>query len=305
MFLSLTFAGTDVQAKRLGGGGTTGMKRQTPPPPPAQPVPATPAVTPGAAGAAAAPVAPPKRSWLGPIAGMAAGVGLAAMLSHFGLGTEFASLLTMVLLAAIAVFVVRFLLQRFGSGAASRRATSPPQGLQGASAGFAGAAVSTQRTLLSDGVLSYGGGSAVRGGVTPSLAAPPAAAATSLPPGFDAQAFERIAKLIFIRMQTANDAGNLEDLRQFATPEMFATFRLELQERDGAAQQTDVVQLGAQVLDVAQDAERQIVSVRFHGLIREDKDAPVAPFDEVWHLVKPVDGSREWAIAGIAQSVAT
>jgi len=27
-----------------------------------------------------------------------------------------------------------------------------------------------------------------------------------------------------------------------------------------------------------------------------------APFDEVWHLVKPVDGSREWAIAGIQQN---
>jgi len=63
-----------------------------------------------------------------------------------------------------------------------------------------------------------------------------------------------------------------------------------------------VVQLEAQVLDFAQEAARQVVSVRFHGLIREDKDGPAAPFDEVWHLVKPADGSREWAIAGIAQS---
>jgi len=23
------------------------------------------------------------------------------------------------------------------------------------------------------------------------------------------------------------------------------------------------------------------------------------PFNELWHLVKPLDGSREWAIAGI------
>jgi len=149
---------------------------------------------------------------------------------------------------------------------------------------------------------AFGSGSAVRGTPEASLAAAPAAAASSLPPGFDAPAFERIAKLIFIRMQAANDTGDLEDLRQFATPEMFATFRLELQDRKGTAQQTDVVQLDAQVLDFAQEAERQIVSVRFHGLIREEKDAPAAPFDEVWHLVKPADGSREWAIAGIAQS---
>jgi predicted lipid-binding transport protein (Tim44 family) len=43
------------------------------------------------------------------------------------------------------------------------------------------------------------------------------------------------------------------------------------------------------------------VSVRFHGLIREEPDSGTAPFDEVWHLVRPADGSREWAIAGIQQ----
>jgi predicted lipid-binding transport protein (Tim44 family) len=144
---------------------------------------------------------------------------------------------------------------------------------------------------------AFGSGAAAPAGVEPGLAA-----ASSLPAGFDAPAFERIAKLIFIRMQAANDAGNLEDLRQFATPEMFATFRLELQERRATAQQTDVVQLNAQVLDFTQEPERQIVSVRFHGLIREEKDAPTTTFDEVWHLVKPADGSSEWAIAGIAQS---
>jgi predicted lipid-binding transport protein (Tim44 family) len=123
-----------------------------------------------------------------------------------------------------------------------------------------------------------------------------------LPAGFDSAGFERIAKLIFIRMQAANDKADLEDLRQFATPEMFAVFRLELQERKGAAQQTDVVQLDAQVLDFVQEDARQVVSVRFHGLIREEQDGAATPFDEVWHLVKPVDASREWAIAGIAQT---
>ena len=56
------------------------------------------------------------------------------------------------------------------------------------------------------------------------------------------------------------------------------------------------------MLDFATESERQVVSVRFHGLIREDKDGVANPFDEVWHMVKPLDGSREWAIAGIQQS---
>jgi predicted lipid-binding transport protein (Tim44 family) len=56
------------------------------------------------------------------------------------------------------------------------------------------------------------------------------------------------------------------------------------------------------VLEFAEEAARQIVSVRFHGLIREELGGVAAPFDEVWHLVKPADGSREWAIAGIQQT---
>ena len=122
-----------------------------------------------------------------------------------------------------------------------------------------------------------------------------------MPAGFDAQEFERIAKMIFIRLQTANDAGDLNDLRNFTTPEMFAAVRLELQERGAAQQHTDVLKVEAEVLDVAQEADRQVVSVRFHGLIREERDAAASDFDEIWHLVKPNDDSRSWAIAGVQQ----
>jgi predicted lipid-binding transport protein (Tim44 family) len=104
--------------------------------------------------------------------------------------------------------------------------------------------------------------------------------------------------MIFIRLQAANDSGDLGDLRAFTTPEMFAAIKLELQERR-ASQRTDVVRVDAEVLDVASEPDRQVVSVRFHGLIREEAEAGAAPFDEVWHLVRPTDGSREWAIAGI------
>jgi predicted lipid-binding transport protein (Tim44 family) len=61
------------------------------------------------------------------------------------------------------------------------------------------------------------------------------------------------------------------------------------------------VQIEAEVLDVAQEDQRQVVSVRFHGLVREAREDGATPVDEVWHLVRPTDGSREWAIAGIQQ----
>ena len=295
VLIAASFVAPDVQARRLGGGATSGMKRQAPPAQPAQTVPAKPAdaaaQTPAGATAAAPAAAAPKRSWLGPIAGLAAGLGLAALMSHFGLGAEFGSLLTMLLLAVVGVFVVRFLMRRFMSGAGNRGpAMATPQGMRFSEPAFA----PTSGSATSGSVTS---GSAL-GGALPLQQA----AGTGFPPGFDAAGFERIAKLIFIRMQAANDSGDLADLRQFATPEMFAAFKLELQERQGVTQQTDVVRLDAQVLEFAQEGDQQIVSVRFHGLIREEKDAPASAFDETWHLTKPLDGSREWAIAGIAQN---
>lgn len=282
---SLALLPSIADAKRLGGGGFSGMKRDMPartpdavPAKPAAPTQATPAPTNAAAAAAA-----PKRSWLGPIAGLAAGLGLAALMSHLGFGAEFANFLMLALLAIAAFFVIRLLMRRF-AGNSPRPALATPNGMQFAGAGAgAGSAMPDFRPRAA------------------ALPAEPAAAtaAVRLPADFDAAAFERIAKMIFIRMQAANDTGDLNDLRAFTTPEMFATIKLELQERAATAQQTDVVQIDAEVLDFAQEDERQVVSVRFHGLIRELKDGGADAFDETWHLVKPTDGSREWAIAGI------
>jgi predicted lipid-binding transport protein (Tim44 family) len=231
--------------------------------------------------AAAAAAAAPRRSWLGPIAGLAAGLGIAALMSHLGFGAEFGSFVTLLLLGLVAVMAVRFLMRRFAPASASGA-------MQYAGAG---APASSSATAF---------GSASNAAATAAAFAPPAPT-QPLPAGFDAAGFERVAKMIFIRLQAANDAGDVDDLRAFTTPEMFAAIKLDLQDRGGAGQRTDVVRIDAEVLDVAAEADRQIVSVRFHGLIREQADAPAVPFDEVWHLVKPADGSREWAIAGIQQ----
>jgi predicted lipid-binding transport protein (Tim44 family) len=280
-----------AEAKRIGGGGSSGMQRSVParPAPDAVPAkPAAPAAAPNTAGAPQ-PAAAPKRSWLGPIAGLAAGLGLAALMSHLGLGAEFGNILMLLLLAGVAFFVIRLLMRRFGPAV--------PQGMKFAGAGATGGNVA----LPPSGAISgpgWGSGATA----APVATSEPDTTATALPAGFDSAAFERIAKMIFIRMQAANDSGDLNDLRAFTTPEMFASIKLDLQERGASTQQTDVVKIDAQVLDLAEEAERQIVSVRFHGLIREEKDGVANPFDEVWHLVKPRDGSREWQIAGIQQT---
>jgi predicted lipid-binding transport protein (Tim44 family) len=122
-----------------------------------------------------------------------------------------------------------------------------------------------------------------------------------IPADFDTAAFERNAKVNFIRLQAANDAGDLEDIRQFTTPEMFAELKMDLSDRASVTQKTDVLSIQTQVIDVEEDADRYVVSVRFTGLIRDGTSAPDEAFDEVWHLVKARQGSSGWVLSGIQQ----
>jgi predicted lipid-binding transport protein (Tim44 family) len=298
----------DAEAKRLGSGKSTGMQRDMPartspdatPAKPAAPAQATP--SPAQQAPAAAPAAAPKRNWLGPIAGLAAGLGIAALMSHLGMGEAFGNFLMMALLGVAAVALVMFLLRRFGPA----RASGPQPALAGA--GNVGNMPSAwnqprhepamERTASAADALP--GAATTAGTSAPAAAAAPVARAF-VPAAFDSEGFERTAKMIFIRMQAANDTADLDDLRRFTTPELFASLRLDLQERGPSAQSTDVVKVDAKVLDIGNEADRQIVSVRFQGQVIEEKGATPTDFNEVWHLVRPHDGSREWAIAGIEQ----
>jgi predicted lipid-binding transport protein (Tim44 family) len=128
------------------------------------------------------------------------------------------------------------------------------------------------------------------------------AQATGIPADFDVAGFARNAKVGFIRLQAANDARNLDDIREFTTPEMFAELKMNMDERGNDSQETDVVSINADVLEVAEDASRYVVSVRFTGEVREGTNAPVEAVDEIWHMVKPRDGKSGWLLAGIQQS---
>ncbi len=306
--LAFTLAPADAEAKRLGGGKSSGMQRSAPDKP-AQGTPASPAnnaATPAPATAGAAAAAAPKRSWMGPIAGLAAGLGLAALFSSLGLGEGLANFVMMALLAVAAFFVIRLLMRRFAGGGVQQR---PPLAMAGAGAGAAAPArpaappsfVDERPGMQRNAAPSVAIGSAL----TPPLAVPGlanAAAAPALPANFDGPGFERLAKMLFIRLQAANDKADLNDLRTFTTPELFAALRMDLHDRgDNAPQHTDVVKVDAQLIDFAQEAEQQIVSVRFTGLVKEEASAAATAFDEVWHVVKPQDDSRSWAIAGIQQ----
>jgi predicted lipid-binding transport protein (Tim44 family) len=123
----------------------------------------------------------------------------------------------------------------------------------------------------------------------------------AIPAGFDVEGFLRQAKLNFVRLQAANDRGEMDDIRSFTTPEVFAEVQMQYEERGRAPQRTDVLDLDAALLEVATEAGQHIASVRFRGTLQEEREAAAVPFDEIWHLAKPTDGSRGWTVAGIQQ----
>ncbi|MGB7542743.1 MAG: Tim44-like domain-containing protein, partial [Burkholderiales bacterium] len=124
--------------------------------------------------------------------------------------------------------------------------------------------------------------------------------APGIPAGFDVEGFLKEAKRNFVRLQQANDRGDLERLRAVTTGEMFNALKGEIVAR-AEPQQTDVVALNAALLEVTTEGGMHWASARFSGSMREEaRDAP-APFEEIWHLQKPIDGSAGWRLAGIQQ----
>ena len=198
---SIGLIATDADATRLGGGSSVGRQRSITPPaatPSAQPQ--APAATPGAP----APQPSGMSRWLGPLAGLAIGAGLASMFMGNGLGGAFGSILLMLAIAAAVIFALRMF-----------RSKSQQAPLE--YAGNVPTAARRARTILSTG---FGGG------------APAAApAANRFPPGFDVAQFAHHAKLNFTQLQAANDQGDLSTMRDFMTPELYAQIAADIKAR--------------------------------------------------------------------------
>ena len=299
--LGMTTMAFDAEARRLGGGRSTGMQRQAVTQPhqasPAQPGSPAQVAPAGAAAAAAAPAAAAaKRSWMGPLAGLAAGIGIAALASHFGFGEGLANMLTMALIAMAVLFAVRFFLRKKAMGQDSAMAGAGGVG----SFGSRGAQDVAYRQAATPSPTQ--GGSVIGSRIGGGLQASSATAVPTIPADFDVAAFQRTAKEQFMALQAANDARDLDRLRDYLSPEMFEIARAETAERGAAPQDTQVFGLDAQVLEVVEEPTQYVVSVRFTGSIREQKDATPEDLNEVWHLVKPTRGFGGWVIAGIQQA---
>jgi predicted lipid-binding transport protein (Tim44 family) len=276
-------AATDAEARRLGGARSMGAQRNISSAPPAA-VPAKPAQAPAAAPAAAQQpqAAGGFAKWAPLLGGLALGGALGWLMGANGMGGLMVGMMLAGLLVFAAISVLRMLAQKRGGA---------PLRMQYAAAGPYPAM-----------------GSETVAAPPPSQAAgfdaqprPAAGFAANVPAGFDVPGFLRGAKLNYMKLQIANDRGDLDELREFTSDELFEELKKDVLARGNARQQTDVLALNADLLEVVTEGDRHWASVRFSGTLRESpSDAPTG-FEEVWNLAKPVNGSQGWQLAGIQQ----
>lgn len=294
MASSMMFIATEAEAKRMGGGGSFGKQSQSfkrAAPPQSSQATNTGRTDTNAAGAAGAAAKPSMmRNILG---GALLGLGLGALLSHLGIGGALASMISTVLMVALFAFAAMFIYRMIRGKSAGNRAGG---GMQPSFANNYSA--KTQTPDIGSGI-----GAHQPAALQSSSMASGAAYVESneVPADFDVQGFIRNAKTYFIRLQAAWDRADVQDIREFTTPEMFAEIKMQLQERGASENHTDVVSLEGEFYGVETVGDEYIASIKFTGLIRESQDEPTQPFTEAWNLSKPVNGNGGWVLAGIQQ----
>lgn len=248
----------------------------------------------GAAGATAARSGASR--WFGPIAGIAAGLGLAALLSHLGLGAAAAEFLASLLLIAVVVFGALYIFRRLRNGGRQHA-------MQGAGHGAANPMSPMQRqahTPQQQNVsLSRRAGAATSTAAAADTAGNPTEQGSwYIPSGFDTQQFLNNAKQQFIALQDAWDKNDIERMREYMTDELVTALEGPLSQRAPGGV-TEVVLLTAELLGVENIEDGHLASVRFAGMLRDDSGPEAYRFEEVWNFLKPTHGG--WLLAGIQQ----
>jgi len=283
-------ASFDAEAqRRFGGGGSFGRQssnvlkqRQAVTPPAART--AQRAAAPAAAAGAAAKSGASR--WLGPLAGIAAGLGIASLLSYLGLSGAFLEFLSSALLIGLVVFGVMFLLRRLRGG-----------GLAMQSAAGRGTQRAPAQPLWREAMQTPAAQAAPA--MPPSIAAAqPIDPSWFIPDDFDTASFLAQAKKQFVLIQGIWDSGRLDQLSEYLTDDLIAEMKPQLQARAQTGK-TEVILLNAELLGIEKVAEGHLASVRYSGMLREANEPEAFRFEEVWNLYK--EDGQGWLLAGIQQ----
>jgi predicted lipid-binding transport protein (Tim44 family) len=306
LFLSLT--GLSAEAKRLGGGKSTGQQSNN--------VTQREAVKPGAPAQQAAPagvakpaVPPPApaRPWGAMLGGLAAGLGLAWLANSMGLGGAMGNILMFALIAFAAIALIGWFMRS--------RQTTGKGGLSYQGAGESPASPEVLRNYNPEKVGNDASARPWEANNTRFDSAAPAATGSMIgsalgghqnwgvPADFDSEGFLSAAKRNFATLQDAWDRSDISMLRSMMTDNMLNEIRAQLAEREATASgqpnKTEVLMLEAQLLGIEELPDVYMASVEFNGMIREEASANPSPFREVWNMTKPRQGGSGWLVSGV------
>jgi len=277
LFMALCVALTlsfDANAKRMGGGNSMGaapshQTRQVDSPSSA------PMASPQAPGRQQPqPAASGASRWLGPLAGLAAGGLIAALL--MGDGFEGFQFLDFLLIGVIAFLLYYVLVMR------KRRQVEP------ALAGHPSAA-SMARDMSPP---------AATGGLMSALAPAPIQA----PAWFNEQNFINAAREHFMELQRYWNVNNMQGIAEFVTPQMFALLSKERAELGSAHQTTQIDGLQIQLDGVDDLADKTVATLTFSGITKETMFDKGERFSESWRMERLQGTDQPWLLAGIRQN---
>lgn len=267
----------DAEAKRMGGGKSVGTQRQVN----QQQATPNPQQSPAAAPAAAAPKSGSK--WGGALAGLAAGGLLAALFMGGAFeNINMTDIVTILLLAGAIFFIIRMLRKP-----KTEESTPAMQ--------YSGMNTNTRDNFTPPPFNNPAGAAATDSGT--------AYRKPNIPADFKVEPFIRNAKASFIRLQSAHDRGDVNEIRDYTTPEMLAEISAQINERGDTQQKTEVMFIDANLIEVETTHDMAIASVRFTGQLRDAPDGELEAFDEIWHVQKDLkDPDATWLLAGIQQA---
>lgn len=211
--------------------------------------------------------------WLGPLAGIAAGGLLAAML--MGDGFEGIQFLDILILGVLAFVLFRLF--------ARRRAQASPL-----PAGHA--------PLHRDAPQNLGGG--LFGSAAPRAATP----VINAPAWFDERRFVEQAREHFLALQQHWDANEMDKIAEFVTPQMLAFLRQERADLGDGYQSTYIDNLQVELDGVDDNAEKTVATLTFSGTAKTSRFDQGEAFSESWRMERLQGENQPWLVAGIRQN---
>lgn len=282
-----------AEAKRFGGGKSFGFYKKMPSKSFSKKSPAK--TAPGAATAAGAGAKSGASKWLGPLAGLAAGGLLAAMI--FGDGFDGIQMFDILLFGIVAFILFKLFTRRkqqynqqnqyagYQDNEDDYEQEQAPKNYQ-------------TKEMPSPQTTDYSHSGSIIGSAVSENAQP----ISALPAWFDEVGFVENAKSHFVSVQSAWDAADLTELESYCSPALFKALSAEMKGLQAGDNHTEVEEVNVEMLDAVTDEGYLVVSVRFTGYITEDKGEDAHAFNEIWHIRRLEAGEGDWQIAGIQQS---